>query len=93
MYGDNLEFNSEQLATQIGILEEVKVTIQTSKNNYVDYVNTQLSPNWTTDAGKKTISELVNFAETDIQGFINYLDGRIADLEEAKNRTIQIDQA
>ena len=93
MYGDNLEFNSEQLATQIGILEEVKVTIQTSKNNYVDYVNSQLSPNCTTDAGKKTISELVNFAETDIQGFINYLDGRIADLEEAKNRTIQIDQA
>ncbi len=92
-YSDNLEFNSEELTELIGILEGVKDAIQTSKTKYVDYVEVQLSPNWTTDAGQQTVNELLNFAETDIQGFITYLDGRIADLEEAKNRTIQIDQA
>ena len=39
MYGDNLEFSTPQLEELIGILEEVKATIQASKNNYVDYVN------------------------------------------------------
>ena len=92
-YSDNLEFNSEQLTELIGILEEVKDAIQTSKTKYVDYVEVQLSPNWTTDAGQQTVHELLNFAETDIQGFITYLDQRVSDLEEAKNRTIQIDQA
>lgn len=92
-YSDNLEFNSEELTELIGILEGVKDAIQTSKTKYVDYVEVQLSPNWTTDAGQQTVNELLNFAETDIQGFITYLDQRVSDLEEAKNRTIQIDQA
>ena len=38
-YGDNLTFNVEQLQSQIGILEQVRDTIQASKKNYVDYVN------------------------------------------------------
>lgn len=93
MYGDNLEFSTPQLEELIGILEEVKATIQASKNNYVDYVNNQLSPNWTTEGGRKTVSELINFADTNIQSFITYLDNNIANLESAKNGTARIDVA
>ncbi len=32
-YSDNLTFNTEQLQSQIGILEQVRDTIQVSKNN------------------------------------------------------------
>lgn len=92
-YGDNLTFNVEQLQSQIGILEQVRDTIQASKKNYVDYVNTQLKPAWTTDAGQQTVNQLINFAEIDIEGFITYLTGRIADLEEAKVRVMQINEA
>lgn len=92
-YSDNLTFNTEQLQSQIGILEQVRDTIQASKNNYVDYVNNQLRPAWNTDAGEQTVNQLINFAETDIEAFIKYLTGRIADLEAAKARTVQIDQA
>lgn len=92
VYNDNLEFNSAQLQEQIGILEEIRNTIQSSKDNYVDYINTNLSPNWTTEGGKNTINGLLSFADIDIQGFITYLDGRIQDLEDAKARTVKIDQ-
>lgn len=92
-YGDNLTFNVEQLQSQIGILEQVRDTIQASKKNYVDYVNTQLKPAWTTDAGQQTVNQLINFAEIDIEGFITYLTGRITDLEEAKVRVMQINEA
>ena len=92
-YGDNLTFNVEQLQSQIGILEQVRDTIQASKKNYVDYVNTQLKPAWTIDAGQQTVNQLINFAEIDIEGFITYLTGRIADLEEAKVRVMQINEA
>ena len=37
-YSDNLTFNTEQLQSQIGILEQVRDTIQVSKNNYIDYI-------------------------------------------------------
>lgn len=92
-YSDNLTFNTEQLQSQIGILEQVRDTIQASKNNYVDYINNQLRPAWTTDAGQQTVNQLINFAETDIEAFITYLTGRISDLEAAKVRTMQINQA
>ena len=92
-YSDNLTFNTEQLQSQIGILEQVRDTIQASKNNYVDYINNQLRPAWNTDAGQQTVNQLINFAETDIEAFITYLTGRISDLEAAKIRTMQIDQA
>ena len=91
-YSDNLEFNSEQLAQLIDILEGIRDSVQTSKTKYVDNVEVQLSPNWTTDAGKKTVNELLNFAETDIQGFITYLDQKISNYEAAQNRTVQINQ-
>lgn len=93
MYSDNLEFNTEQLQVQIGVLENIRDVITNSKTKYIDYINNQLSPNWTTEAGIKTVNELINFAEVDIQSFIQYLTNRISDLEAAKQRTIQIDQA
>ena len=92
-YSDNLEFNSEQLMAQIKILESVRDMIIVSKTKYIDYITTQLMPNWTTEAGKKTTDELINFAEIDIQSFIAYLDERISNLTAAQQRTIQIDQA
>ncbi len=92
-YSDNLEFNSEQLMAQIKILESVRDMMTSSKAKYVDYIATQLTPNWTTEAGKKTVDELINFAETDIQSFIAYLDERISNLTVAQQRTVQIDQA
>lgn len=92
-YSDNLEFNSEQLMAQIKILESVRDMIIVSKTKYIDYITTQLMPNWTTEAGKKTTDELINFAEIDIQSFITYLDERISNLTAAQQRTIQIDQA
>ena len=93
MYSDNLEFNTEQLQVQIGVLENIRDVITNSKTKYIDYINNQLSPNWTTEAGIKTVNELINFAEVDIQSFTQYLTNRISDLEAAKQRTIQIDQA
>lgn len=92
-YGDNLTFSIEQLQVQIGVLEQVRDTIQVSKNNYVDYVNNQLRPAWNTDAGQQTVNQLINFAETDIDAFIAYLTGRISDLEQAKVRVMQINEA
>ena len=93
MYSDNLEFNTEQLQVQIGVLENIRDIITNSKMKYIDYISTQLKPNWTTETGIKTVNELVNFAEVDIQAFIQYLSSRISDLEAAKQRIIQIDQA
>ncbi len=92
-YSDNLEFNSEQLMAQIKILESVRDMMIASKTKYIDYITTQLMPNWTTEAGKKTTDELINFAEVDIQSFIAYLDERISNLTVAQARTVQIDQA
>ena len=92
-YSDNLEFNSEQLMAQIKILESVRDMMIASKTKYIDYITTQLMPNWTTEAGKKTTDELINFAEIDIQSFIAYLHERISNLTAAQQRTIQIDQA
>ncbi len=92
-YSDNLEFNSEQLLAQIEILESVRDLIVNSKQKYEEYINSQLRPNWTTDAGTKTVNELINFSETDITSFITYLNGRIQNLKEAQVNTVQINQA
>lgn len=83
-YGDMLSFNTITLQTQIGVLTEVRDTIQALKTKYVDHVNNQLRPAWKTDEGDITANQLINFAETDIEAFIKYLTGRIEDLEEAK---------
>lgn len=91
-YSDNLTFNIEQLQVQIGVLEQVRDTIQVSKNNYVDYVNNQLRPAWNTDEGDITANRLINFAETDINKFIAYLTGRIEDLGQAKKALETINQ-
>lgn len=93
MYGDKMTFDIPTIQTQIGVLEEVKTAINTLKTNYIDYVNTQLKPNWTTDAGIRTTNELIRFAEDDIGTFIKYLEQNIANLEEAKNHTTAINEA
>lgn len=92
-YGDMLSFNTTTLQTQIGVLTEVRDTIQNLKTKYVDYVNNQLRPAWKLDGGDITANQLINFAEIDIEAFITYLTERISDLEAAKVKTIQIDQA
>ncbi len=92
-YSDNLEFNSEQLQAQIGIMENVRDMMVSAKEKYMDYISQQLSPNWTTENGQKTVNELLNYAETDIQSFINYLNNRIEDLTVSQQKTVQIDQS
>ncbi len=93
MHGDNLEFNSEQLAKQIEILEDVRQTIANSKEKYEEYINQELRPNWTTEAGMQTADQLINFSETEIKSFIDYLDGRIQNLRNARENTIRINKA
>ena len=80
---DLLQFNEGQLSEMIGIMEEIHDKMVASKNSYDDYVANQLSPVWTTDNGKKSVSDLQSFSEQDIQGFINYINSRISDLNSA----------
>ena len=93
MHSDNLEFNSEQLSKQIEILEDVRTTIANSKEKYEEYINQELKPNWTTEAGIQTAEELISFSQTEIQGFIGYLDNRIQNLRNAYENTIRINRA
>lgn len=93
MYSDNLEFSPEQLMAQIRVLEQVRDVIVNAQKRYVEYITTQLCPNWTTAGGQKTAERLTAFANQDIQSFITYLDGRISNLTVSQQRTVQIDQA
>lgn len=80
---DLLQFNESQLTAMIGIMEEIHEQMLASKNSYDDYVINQLSPVWTTDNGRKSISDLQKFSEQDIQNFLNYINSRIEDLNSA----------
>lgn len=82
-HSDLLQFNEGQLAEMIGIMEEIHAKMTTSKNAYDDYVANQLSPAWTTDNGRKSVSDLQSFSEQDIQNFINYINSRVSDLNSA----------
>ena len=90
---DNLEFNETQLAAQIELLENVRDMINNLKTSYLDYVNSQLRPDWTTDNGIKSVDSLERFANNNIQEFITYFDNRIADLREALQSVKNINAA
>lgn len=80
---DLLQFNEGQLSEMISIMEEIHDKMVVSKNSYDDYVANQLNPVWTTDNGRKSVSDLQSFSEQNIQNFINYINSRIADLNSA----------
>lgn len=92
-YSDNVKFNSEQLMTQVRVLENVRDMMVSSKNKYVEYLETNLRPNWTTDGGEAAADRLRNFAETDIQDFITFLNQKIEGLTTSQATTVQIDAA
>ncbi len=90
---DNLEFNEPQLEAQIEILEGIREMLTKLKNQYVDYVESQLRPNWTTDSGVKSVESLEKFANINIQEFINYFDQKINDLRAALQNVKNINMA
>lgn len=93
MYGDNLTFSESGLQTVIGILSELKGEIGVFKDQYLEYVETNLKPNWTTTGGVQSVELLRNFAEEDIQNFINYLQNRIDNLNASAPRLSNINNA
>lgn len=93
MYGDNLTFSESGLQTVIGILGELKGEINSFKDQYLNYVETNLKPNWTTTNGVQSVEILRNFAEEDIQNFINYLQNRIDNLNASAPRLSNINNA
>lgn len=92
-YGDNFEFNLEQLSKQIELLEDIRTTIANSKEKYEEYINRELRPNWTTEAGTKTVEELIKFSNTEIKNFITYLDNRIGNLRNAHEQALRVNKA
>lgn len=92
-YSDNVKFNSEQLMAQVRVLENVRDMMISSKDKYVEYLETNLRPNWTTEGGRAAADRLRNFAETDIQDFITFLNQKLEGLTTSQATTVQIDAA
>lgn len=93
MYSDNLTFSEEGLANTIAVLDELKGEITVFKDRYLEYVSTNLKPNWTTTNGVKSVEDLNTFAETDIQNFINYLQRRIDNFRVTQKQLYNINNA
>lgn len=90
---DNLQFNILELGNQINTLKEVRDTIYNLKERYLEYIANNFAPNWTTENGVKTVKDLNQFANVNINDFIKYFDGRISDLEVALEEVKRMNNA
>lgn len=92
-YADTLEFSPEGVSNTVKLLEEIRDMMVSTKEKYLDYIDTNLVPHWVTDNGIKTVTRLRVFATEDIQQFIDYLNNRITNLADAQPHTVNIDGA
>ena len=93
MYSDNLTFSESGLQAVISVLSKLKGEISAFKDQYLNYVETNLKPNWTTTNGVQSIEILRNFANEDIQDFINYIQNRIDNFHATAPRLSNINNA
>ena len=92
-YGDMLTFNHSQIRQAINLLTQIKGEIEKILTNYFDYVDTSLRPAWNTQNGQVSVNKLKEFGNNDIKAFIEYLQLRIEDLEQAATNAQKIDNA
>lgn len=88
-----LTYNEAQLKSMIGIVEEIRDKIISSKNAYDEYVVSNLEPNWKTTSGIQVVNELKSFSNNNIQSFIDYLNQRISELYITLEQVQRIDVA
>lgn len=86
MNSDNLIFNELELAKQIEFLENVRDKIQSINRNYMDYIINTLKPNWKTTGGEHIVNLLQRFSDEKIKDFVIFLNQRINDLTNVKEK-------
>lgn len=92
-YNDNLTFNEAGLARTISDVKELKATCDKVKEEFIDYIETTLKPNWTTEGGVRAIDSINKFVNGDIQHFIDFIQQKIYDLENAARNVSNINNS
>ena len=78
---DRLDFSIDGVKRSIEEMRESNSLNEKNKEALLDYVRTKLAPEWNTVQGKEAVAELENFANTKFQEYIDYLNGKINDLD------------
>ena len=78
---DRLDFSIDGVKRAIEEMRESNSQNEKNKEAFLDYVRTKLAPEWNTEQGKEIIAELENFANSKFQEYIDYLNGKISDLD------------
>ena len=78
---DRLDFSIEGVSRSVENMREQNAQNQKNQKAFVEYVESQLAPEWNTAQGRVATAELKKFAETEFQEYIDYLNRRIDAVE------------
>lgn len=78
---DRLDFSIDGVKRSIEEMRESNSQNEKNKEAFLDYIRTKLAPEWNTVQGKEAVAELETFANTKFQEYIDYLNGKINDLD------------
>ena len=71
----------------------IKGSMTKIKNELIEYNNQQLKSYWSTAGSILAQSRLESFINNDVQGFIDYINARIEELDSSISYVNQMDEA
>ncbi|MBD9099123.1 hypothetical protein EGP98_05990 [bacterium] len=92
-YNDSVYFQQEKIQQVVSRLTETKDSMIKIKNELIEYNNQQLKSYWSTAGSILAQSRLESFINNDVQGFIDYINARIEELDSSISYVNQMDEA
>lgn len=92
-YNDSVYFQQEKIQQVVSRLTETKDSMIKIKNELIEYNNQQLKLYWSTASSVLAQSRLESFINNDVQGFIDYINARIEELDSSISYVNQMDEA
>lgn len=62
-----------------------------NKKVFIEYVENNLKPEWTTQGGQKALKKLSDYINNDYQNYVDYVSARIADLDKLLESLRKVD--
>ena len=79
--GDRLDFSIDGVRRSVETMRENNELNRKNKQAFLEYINSDLAPEWNTKEGQVAVEELRGFVNGRFQEYIDYLNAKIDVIE------------